>query len=65
MKRQIYPEGTIVRIKKTDQLAIIIDVCYLCNNPENFLHYRVKYAGGKGPYAAYPDDLELLVLPRD
>lgn len=60
----VYPEGTVVRLKKTGEFAIIKQVCYL--RPElkkYFMHYLADIEGRGGPFAVYHNDLELEVLP--
>lgn len=55
----VYPVGTVVRIKKTGQFAIIKDVCFL-KNGKNFLNYLGEIEGrGGGLYAIYHEDVEL------
>ncbi len=59
---ELYPVGTVVRLKKTGQFALIKNVTFLFNE-KNFLHYLGEIEGREGNYALYHDDLELECLP--
>lgn len=62
---EVYPKGTVVRLKKTGQFAIIKDIVFQYNN-QNFLHYEGPIEGrGEGHYAMYHQDIELECLPPD
>jgi hypothetical protein len=57
--------GTVVRIRKTGQFALITSFFYL-KNKKDFLHYLGKIEGrGEGEYALYHQDLELECLPEN
>lgn len=58
----IYPVDTVVRLKKTGQLALITSHNYLMNY-SNFLNYYASIEGREGTYALYHDDIELECLP--
>jgi hypothetical protein len=60
----VYPVGTVVRIKKTGQFAIIRQVCFQFNG-RGFLNYLAEIEGHEGLYALYHDDVELEALPND
>ena len=58
-----YDVGTVVRLKKTGEFALITDVCYLMDR-KNFLNYLGVIEGrGDGKYALYDADIELECLP--
>ena len=59
---EVYPIGTVVRIKKTGQFALIKDVVFL-KDGKNFLHYRGEIEGRDGLFALYHGDVELEALP--
>jgi hypothetical protein len=56
--------GTVVRIKKTGEFAIVASKAFLTDNTRNFLHYEGPIDGrGEGHYVFYHDDVELESLP--
>lgn len=58
---EIYPLDTVVRIKKTGELAVIRKHTIL---KDEFLHYLGVIEGrGDGLWALYHDDIELECLP--
>ncbi|HEY8937139.1 MAG TPA: hypothetical protein VIM65_18060 [Cyclobacteriaceae bacterium] len=59
---EAYPVGTVVRLKKTGQLALIKDKAFVYDG-KNFLHYDAEIEGRKGIYAIYHGDVELECLP--
>lgn len=59
---EVYPIGTVVRLKKTGQFAIIRKQVFLMGE-KNFLHYTGEIEGREGLYAIYHDDVELEALP--
>lgn len=56
--KEVYPEGTVVRIKRTGEFAIIRDHIYLSEG-RNFLNYLAEIEGQKGLFALYHDAVEL------
>jgi len=58
-----YPVGTVVRIRKTGQFAIITHRNFLMNE-DNFLNYLGVIEGREGKYALYDDEIELECLPE-
>ena len=61
---QLYPIGTIVRLKKTGEMAEIKDYTFLMNR-KGFLNYLGQIEGkGSAVYALYHDDIELECLPK-
>lgn len=62
---EIYLPGTVVRLKKTGEFAIVRQVFFL--RPElryGFLHYLAEIEGRRpGQYAIYHQDVELEVAP--
>jgi hypothetical protein len=64
-ERGQYPVGTIVRLKRTGEFAIIVDRSYLKDGKE-FLNYLAKIEGrADGWWAIYDDDIELECLPPE
>lgn len=59
---EVYPEGSVVRIKKTGVFAIIKDHIYLSEG-RNFLNYLAEIEGRTGLFALYHEDVELEHLP--
>lgn len=59
---EVYPIGTVVRLKRTGQFALIKDVAFLLNG-QSFLHYTGEIEGREGNYAIYHEDVELECLP--
>lgn len=58
-----FEAGTVVRLKKTGELAVIRQLFYL-KDGMNFLHYLGEIEGRRrGLYALYHDDVELECLP--
>jgi len=52
------PIGAVVRLKKTNEFALIVGYNLLMNKPETFLNYYVEIEGrGSAVWAAYDDDL--------
>jgi len=61
---EVYPIGTIVRLKKTGQFAIIKQRSFL-RDEKSFLNYLGQIEGrGEGLYAIFHEDVELEVLPQ-
>lgn len=58
---EAYPEGTVVRIKRTGEMAIIRGRQFM-KEGRNFLHYLAEIEGREGLYALYHDDIELEAL---
>lgn len=59
-----YPIGSVVRLKKTNEFALIVGYNLLMNKLETFLNYYVEIEGrGSAIWAAYNDDIELECLP--
>lgn len=60
-----FEPGTVVRLKKTGEFALIHERVCLMKRPENFLHYMgiIEGRGPKPVWALYDDDLELECLP--
>lgn len=58
-----YPEGTVVRIKKTGQLAIIKKRQFL-KNGRNFMHYLAEIEEREGLYCVFHEDIEVEALPK-
>jgi hypothetical protein len=59
-----YKAGTVVRLKKTGQFALIKRVQFMMDS-KGFLHYEGLIEGrGDGMYAMYHDDIELECLPN-
>jgi hypothetical protein len=59
----VYPKETVVRIKKTGELALIKDYNFQMNG-KGFLNYYGQIEGrGDGLYALYHGDLDLEALP--
>lgn len=64
MEKGRFEEGSIVRIKRTNEFARINRKVYL-NGQTNFLHYEGEIEGRIGNYCLPPDDeLELECLPK-
>jgi hypothetical protein len=60
---EVYPVGTVVRIKKTGEFALIKSIAYL-KDGIGFLHYEGMIEGkGDGRYALYHEDVEVEALP--
>lgn len=59
---EVYPQDTVVRIKKTGQFAMIRVRTFL-KDGNGFLNYLGEIEGRKGLYALYHDDIELEALP--
>jgi hypothetical protein len=57
-----YSVGTIVRIRKTGQFAIIRKKIFL-KEGMNFLHYLGEIEGREGLYSLYHEDVDLESLP--
>jgi hypothetical protein len=58
---EVYPIGTVVRIKKTGVFAIIRKHGFL-KDGKNFLHYLGEIEGKEGLFALYHDDIEVEVI---
>lgn len=59
----VYPEDTVVRLKKTNEFVLIKDRVFLLDG-RSFLHYHGIIEGrGEGLWAIYHDDVELECLP--
>lgn len=60
---EVYPIGTVVRLKKTGEFACITHQDFQFQG-KSFLNYRAVIEGrGEGHYAIYHGDVELEVLP--
>jgi hypothetical protein len=60
----VFPAGTVVRIKKTNEFALIKKIQWLRpESAKHFLHYEAEIEGKIGIYALYHQDLELECLP--
>lgn len=59
---ELYPVGTVVRLKKTGQFVLIVEQCFL-KDAMNFLNYEGEIEGREGRYAIYHEDVELECLP--
>jgi hypothetical protein len=60
---EVYPVGTVVRLKKTGQFAKITHQDFQFEG-KGFLNYRGVIEGrGDRHYALYHDDIELEALP--
>jgi hypothetical protein len=59
---EVYPIGTVVRIKKTGVFAIIRKHGFL-KDGKNFLHYLREVEEKEGLFALYHDDIEVESLP--
>jgi hypothetical protein len=57
-----YPEGTVVRFKKSGKLAVIKKRAFMMDG-KGFLHYLGAIEGRQGEYAIYHDDVDLVALP--
>lgn len=60
---QVYPLGTVVRLHKTGEFAIIKDHTFL-KDGKNFLHYLAEIEGRKGLYCLIHDEVDLEALPK-
>lgn len=62
---EAYPVGSVVRIKKTGQFAVIRDRTFL-KDGKGFLNYlaNLEDKGDGKLYALYHDDIELEHLPQ-
>jgi len=65
MPYQKFPVDTVVRLRKTNQFALIKEQVFLMNHADGFLHYMIEIEGRPGLYAGYDDDFELECLPID
>jgi hypothetical protein len=61
--KDIYRIDTVIRIKKTNQFAIIRQHGFV-KDGKRFLHYLGEIEGKEGLYALYHDDIELEALPK-
>lgn len=60
---EVYPVGTVVRLKDTGQFAIIKQHTFL-KDGQNFLHYLGIIEGrGDGLYCLIHDEVDLEALP--
>ena len=59
------PTGTVVRLKKTGEFAVIIGHNRMQQRLDTFLNYYVEIEGRPGTWAAYDDDFELECLSID
>jgi len=59
------PIGSVVRIKKTNEFALVIGKNQLMNNPESFLNYYLEIEDRQGVWAGYDADIELECLPKE
>jgi len=60
-----FPLGTVVRLKKTGEFALIASRNELMGNPESFLNYYLQIEDRPGLWAGYDADLELEALPME
>lgn len=64
----LYPIGTVVRLKKTGEFALIVEHSYQ-KDGQGFLNYVAQIEGrrnveiGKGGWSLYHDEIELEQLP--
>lgn len=61
---EVYPIGTIVRLKSTGEFCKIVSHNWL--RPElkkHFLNYFAEIEGKKGKFAVYHSEVELEALP--
>jgi hypothetical protein len=58
----VYPVGTVVRIKRTNEFAIIKTHTFQ-HFGRGFLNYLVEKEGKHGLYCAFHDDIEVEHLP--
>jgi hypothetical protein len=61
---EVYPVGTVVRIKKTGVFALITGHNFQLNG-RGFLNYYADIEGRTGLFALYHDDIELENLPGE
>lgn len=63
---EVYPVGTVVRLQKTGEFALIQKRVFL-KNGKNFLHYlgqiEGRDSGLPGYYVIYHDEVDLEALP--
>lgn len=60
------PIGSVVRLKKTGEFALIVGKNLMMNNSDSFLNYYLEIENRKGIYAGYDDDdLELENLAKE
>ena len=60
---KLYPVGTVVRLRRTNEFCLIRKVFFL-KNEQNFLHYLgIIEDRGNDLWALYPADIELECLP--
>ena len=59
---EIYPIGTVVRLKRTGEFAIIRKQNFL-KDEKGFLHYLGEIEGREGLYCLIHDQLDLESLP--
>lgn len=60
--KDVYPIGTVIRIRRTGEFAIIKQRTFL--NPENFLNYLALIEGrDDGLYCVFHEDVDLEALP--
>jgi hypothetical protein len=57
-----FPVGTVIRIKRTNEFAIIRQQNFL-KDRKGFLHYLVEIEDKQGLYCALHDDIDLEHLP--
>jgi len=61
-KEDVYPVGSVVRLKKTGQFVLITDTTFLME--KEFLHYLGIIEGrGTGKYAIQHGEVELECMP--
>jgi hypothetical protein len=59
---EVFPVGTVVRIKKTGEFAIIRQVTFQ-KDGRGFLHYLGEIENKQGLYCLIHDQVELEALP--
>lgn len=60
----VYMNGTVVRLIRTGEFAIIRDRSFL-RDDKYFLNYLGEIEGRQGLYALYHEDIELECLPPE
>lgn len=60
-EEDVYPPGTVVRIKKTNEFAVIRKVHRFIDG--SYQHYLAFVEGKEGLYVVYHQDIELEALP--
>lgn len=58
-----YPIGTVVRLKKTGEFALIVGHNLMMDKPDTFLNYYIEIEGKCGRWVTYDDRIELECFP--